>query len=120
MIDLLAVALLLLSVVLAVPVGVFTLQVIAGCLPPKSSPERRAAAPRPRLAVLIPAHNEAAGLGATLASLAPQLVAGDRVLVVADNCSDSTADVARAAGASVTERSHATQRGKGYALDHGL
>lgn len=75
---------------------------------------------RPRIAVLVPAHNEEAGLAATLASLMPQLQAGDRLLVVADNCSDDTAGVARRAGAEVRERSHATERGKGYALDFGV
>jgi cellulose synthase/poly-beta-1,6-N-acetylglucosamine synthase-like glycosyltransferase len=75
---------------------------------------------RPRIAVLVPAHNEEAGLAATLASLMPQLHAGDRVLVVADNCADDTAGVARRAGAEVRERSHATERGKGYALDFGV
>ncbi|HEX8407058.1 MAG TPA: glycosyltransferase family 2 protein [Duganella sp.] len=75
---------------------------------------------RPRIAVLVPAHNEEAGLAATLASLMPQLQAGDRVLVVADNCADDTAGVARRAGADVRERRHATERGKGYALDFGV
>jgi cellulose synthase/poly-beta-1,6-N-acetylglucosamine synthase-like glycosyltransferase len=70
--------------------------------------------------VLIPAHDEEAGLDRTLASLASELTAGDRVLVVADNCSDRTADVARAGGADVVERSDATRRGKGYALAFGL
>lgn len=77
-------------------------------------------APRPRVAILIPAHNEEAGLLSTLASLQPQLAVGDRILVVADNCSDRTADVARQAGADVVERSHAELRGKGYALDFGM
>jgi Glycosyltransferase like family 2 len=72
------------------------------------------------VAVLIPAHNEAAGIGATLRSVRAQLRAGDRVLVVADNCNDDTASVARAAGADVVERTDAQQRGKGYALDHGV
>ncbi|MBD8655450.1 glycosyltransferase [Oxalobacteraceae sp. CFBP 13730] len=78
------------------------------------------AGPRPSVAVLIPAHNEEAGLLATLSSLQPQLSANDRILVVADNCSDQTAEVARQAGAGVIERSHAQLRGKGYALDFGV
>jgi hypothetical protein len=72
------------------------------------------------VAVLIPAHDEAAGIASTLQSVQAQLRAGDRVLVVADNCSDDTAAVARQAGAEVIERSHATQRGKGFALDFGV
>ncbi|NIC41044.1 glycosyltransferase family 2 protein [Aquabacterium sp. A08] len=73
-----------------------------------------------RVAVLVPAHNEAAVIATTLAGLLPQLRPGDRLLVVADNCTDDTAALARAAGAEVVERSHATERGKGYALDFGV
>lgn len=40
------------------------------------------------------------------------------VCVVADNCSDDTAAIARAQGARVLERHNLEQRGKGYALDH--
>ncbi len=72
------------------------------------------------LAVLIPAHNEAAGIEATLRCLQAQLQRSDRLIVIADNCSDDTAAVARTAGAQVIERQHATQRGKGYALDFGV
>jgi cellulose synthase/poly-beta-1,6-N-acetylglucosamine synthase-like glycosyltransferase len=45
---------------------------------------------------------------------------GDRLLVVADNCTDDTADVARAKGAEVIGRDDSARRGKGYALDFGL
>jgi cellulose synthase/poly-beta-1,6-N-acetylglucosamine synthase-like glycosyltransferase len=72
------------------------------------------------MAVLIPAHNEAAGIEATLRRVQSQLRTGDRVLVVADNCSDDTAALARQAGAEVIERSDAVARGKGYALDFGV
>jgi len=41
-------------------------------------------------------------------------------LVVADNCTDATADIARRCGAEVVERQQADLRGKGYALDFGL
>jgi cellulose synthase/poly-beta-1,6-N-acetylglucosamine synthase-like glycosyltransferase len=75
---------------------------------------------RPRLAVLIPAHNEALGIGVTLRALLPQLLPGDRVVVVADNCSDDTAAVVRAAGAEAVERHDTSHRGKGYALDFGV
>lgn len=72
------------------------------------------------LAVLVPAHNEAGGIGPTLATIAPQLRPGDRLVVVADNCTDATAAEARQAGATVLERQNLAQRGKGYALDFGL
>jgi poly-beta-1,6-N-acetyl-D-glucosamine synthase len=55
------------------------------------------------LAVLIPAHNEAATIGATLGSLRHQTRVPDRVIVVCDNCTDATADIAAGAGAEVLE-----------------
>ena len=67
---------------------------------------------------MIPAHNEAAGIAATVASLmaADYPVGKRRVLVIADNCSDDTADRALQAGAEVLERTDDELRGKGYAL----
>lgn len=53
--------------------------------------------------VLIPAHNEEDRLGATLASLAEQVPPPDRVVVVADNCTDDTVGVAERMGAEVFE-----------------
>lgn len=103
---------------LSVPVFVLCLQVLAAWLP-----RPRVLLTRPeglRVAVLVPAHNEALGIGVTLATVLSQMQPQDTVLVVADNCSDDTASVARMAGAQVVEREHATQRGKGFALDFGL
>lgn len=53
--------------------------------------------------VLIPAHDEEQSLPGTLASLLSQSHRPERVVVVADNCTDATADVARAAGVEVFE-----------------
>jgi cellulose synthase/poly-beta-1,6-N-acetylglucosamine synthase-like glycosyltransferase len=79
-----------------------------------------AAATRGRLAIVMPAHNEALGIAATLRSLLPQLASRDRLIVVADNCSDDTAAIARGEGAEVIVRTDGTRRGKGYALDFGV
>ena len=103
---------------LTVPVLVFTVQVVCALLPYTHQPIP--AVRRGALVVLVPAHNEAAGISATLASIQTQLEQGDRVLVVADNCSDATAATARAAGAETIERRDAIRRGKGYALDFGV
>lgn len=86
---------------------------------------RRPAAPvsagtRQRMAVLVPAHDEELQIAATLRAIIAQLGTADRVLVVADNCADSTASAARGAGAEVIERSDPAHRGKGYALDFGV
>lgn len=53
------------------------------------------------LTVLVPAHNEAAGIRATLESLLAQSHPPERVIVVADNCTDDTADIARDVGVEV-------------------
>ena len=53
--------------------------------------------------VLVPAHNEEASLPATLASLRAQTRPAERVIVVADNCTDSTVALAEAAGTEVIE-----------------
>ena len=76
---------------------------------------------RLRFAVVVPAHDEEASLGATLASLAaiaypPELV---ETIVIADNCSDRTAEIAAGARATVWER-HASAGGKGAALEWAL
>ena len=73
----------------------------------------------PRTAILVPAHNEAAGIATMLSRVVPLLPVGTRLLVVADNCTDGTATFARAAGAEVTERHDPAARGKGHALAHG-
>jgi 1,2-diacylglycerol 3-beta-glucosyltransferase len=70
--------------------------------------------------IVVPAHNESAGITATVESLRAVDYPEDlrRIIVIADNCTDDTATRARAAGATVLERTHATERGKGYALAH--
>ena len=73
-----------------------------------------------QVTVLIPAHNEASGIGQTLTTLLPQLSSQDRIVVVADNCSDNTAEIAREFGVTVLEREDSERLGKGYALDYGL
>jgi cellulose synthase/poly-beta-1,6-N-acetylglucosamine synthase-like glycosyltransferase len=81
---------------------------------------RAATGPRPSVAVLVPAHDEESVIGATVARLLGELRGADRLVVVADNCKDATAAAARAAGATVVERSDPQRRGKGYALECGV
>lgn len=71
-----------------------------------------------RFDVVVPAHDEENGVGDTVRSLLGLDYPADRfrVFVVADNCTDATAERARAAGANVLERSDAARRGKGHAL----
>ena len=74
----------------------------------------------PGFTVIVPAHNEAEVIGATLDAIVPQLRVNDRLLVVADNCSDATAQIAAMHGAIVTARQDPARRGKGFALAHGV
>ncbi len=71
------------------------------------------------VSVLIPAHNEEASLPATLASLQAQSLRPARVIVVADNCTDRTVEIARAAGVEVFESVGNTDK-KAGALNQAL
>jgi cellulose synthase/poly-beta-1,6-N-acetylglucosamine synthase-like glycosyltransferase len=114
-----AVAFFIINALLAVPVLVFLIEVTASVLF-RSPPPRNFGSISRHLAVLVPAHNEEAGLCSTLESIKLELMPGDRLLVVADNCTDNTASLARSAGAEVIERCHLNNVGKGFALDYGL
>lgn len=84
-------------------------------------PKKENIQPRPsKIAVLIPAHNEADGIALTLNTIMPQLTPSDRLVVIADNCTDETAAIATTNGATVIERHDSEKRGKGYALDFGI
>lgn len=71
----------------------------------------------PRVVVVVPAHDEQAILAGRLAVLKEAASGQARILVVADNCSDATADIARNLGVEVIERLDPDNRGKGFALD---
>lgn len=105
---------------LLVPSLVFALQVVLALPWFRKKNAVHEVPARPRIAVLVPAHNESAGIAWPLNALRAQLQAGDRVVVVADNCTDDTAEVAQANGAEVITRFDAGRRGKGYALDFGV
>jgi cellulose synthase/poly-beta-1,6-N-acetylglucosamine synthase-like glycosyltransferase len=107
------------AAVLAVLCAVFAMETVASLLFRARSTALKSEH-RARIAVLVPAHNEAAGIAGTLDNIKGQLQSGDRLLVVADNCSDDTANIAATNGAEVSIRFDATRIGKGYALDWGL
>ena len=110
--------LIVLAVAIAVPVAVLCIEVFAGLLP--SRIERAPSGRRPRVAILIPAHDEEVSIALTLRAVGRQLEPGDRLVVVADNCSDATAAIAATSAAEVVERQDRERRGKGYALDFGV
>ena len=68
---------------------------------------------RLRCTVLIPAHDEEAVIGATLRRSPDQSRRPDRVVVVADNCTDATAQVARGYGVEVVETVGNTEKKAG-------
>jgi cellulose synthase/poly-beta-1,6-N-acetylglucosamine synthase-like glycosyltransferase len=76
----------------------------------------------PRIDIIVPAHDEEGEIQQTVESLLAVEYPRDRfrVIVVADNCSDRTADVASAAGAAVLVRRDPDRRGKGYALAYAV
>lgn len=116
--KLLEIVLSAIALLLLVPVSVLWTECTAAFLPQRRSeptPELR-----PRVNVLIPAHNEEMVLRLTLENLLPQLMPQDRLIAIADNCDDETASVARSLGVEVIERQEPERRGKGYALDYGL
>ncbi len=101
---------------LTVTTGLFALEIFCsffGSKAPSSASDAR-----PRSTVLIPAHNEACVIAATIKDLIQKF--DGQVLVIADNCNDDTAIIARDAGANVIERTDGDNRGKGFALDFGI
>jgi cellulose synthase/poly-beta-1,6-N-acetylglucosamine synthase-like glycosyltransferase len=106
---------LLIVAVLALPVAItafFAVEVFEGLRALRGASVEL---PTPRSSVIIiPAHDEETVIGATVRET---LAAGEvTVLVVADNCTDRTAEEARGAGAAVVVRDEPDRRGKGYAL----
>lgn len=74
--------------------------------------------PHSTVLVLVPAHDEAATIARCVRSLRVQSYPRELydVVVIADNCTDATAEVAREAGATVLVRDEPHARGKGHAL----
>ena len=68
---------------------------------------------------IIPAHNEEAVVGNLIESLRNQTYNKELydIYVIADNCTDNTAKIAKEAGAIVYERYDETKKTKGYALN---
>src|SRR4051794_11924009 len=106
-------------VVLLVPGVVVLFQTVAALLPARRRPQDPAVAPD-RVTVVIPAHDEAGQIEATVRLLARDAGGGQRILVVADNCADDTAARAARAGARVIERNDPAHIGKGFAISFAL
>ena len=85
-------------------------------------PKKRVASKNHRFAVMISARNERAVIGDLIRSIKAQNYPQELIdiFVIADNCTDDTAEVAREAGAMVFPRHNDKEVGKGYALDYGF
>jgi cellulose synthase/poly-beta-1,6-N-acetylglucosamine synthase-like glycosyltransferase len=105
--------------VLAVPACAACAYLLAACAFSARLPVAPRSSRAARFDIIVPAHNEEAVISRTLRSLRAVDWPADqyRVTVVADNCTDATAAIARSSGARVLERSDFERRGKGYALD---
>ena len=112
------IALMALIVLVMIPIVTFSLQCFLSLVPGRKSSFDKDKLPR--LAVLIPSHNEEAIVAGILQDVKSQVQENDRVIVIADNCEDSTAAVAKSHGAEVFERFDETDRGKAYALRFAL
>jgi cellulose synthase/poly-beta-1,6-N-acetylglucosamine synthase-like glycosyltransferase len=97
---------------LLVPSAVLFVECLSALLPNPVKKEKKDRLTK--IAVLVPAHDEASNIENTIETLLPQLKAQDRLVVIADNCTDETAAIARQCGAIVIERQNSRQRGKGY------
>ena len=115
MATLVSLGLILIAGLLCIPAITLLVEVVAAQRPPREPPLVRARR-EARVAVIVPAHNESIGIIPTIEDVLPQLGRNDRLIVVADNCSDDTAEVAERAGAKVVVRNDLQRIGKGYAL----
>jgi len=107
-----------LAAVATIPGSIELLVVTTAALIPKRSTATDSRNDVWRVAVVVPAHNEAENIASCVQSLLNTELYDMQmsVYVVADNCEDETARIAKEAGAYVLVRSNLLQRGKGYAL----
>jgi len=108
-----------LAVMLAVPSFTLAIQCVAGCVTRRKN-QKTSLAHREPCTVLIPAHNEAQVISATLCNLLNHVRPTDRIIVIADNCDDPTCQQAIQAGVEAIERNSPGLRGKGYAMQFGI
>ncbi|MEO6081345.1 MAG: glycosyltransferase family 2 protein [Steroidobacteraceae bacterium] len=85
-------------------------------------PRQRGVENQPSFVVIIPAHNEDQGIASTLRQIQQTDYPSEQIsiVVICDNCTDRTAEVASQFGAQVLRRSDLANRGKGQALGWAL
>jgi 1,2-diacylglycerol 3-beta-glucosyltransferase len=107
---------LVLGIFVASQLLLFLLSLVALARGRNVAPQRD---PTTRFVVIVPAHDEQLLIAQTVDSIMQSDYPTElrSLMVIADNCTDGTAEIARAHGARCFERAHATLRGKPYALD---
>lgn len=100
---------------------IFIVELITGILSLLSGmgAKKTASAPLTDVAILVPAHNEAQTIADMISFWAGIDDISRKVMVVADNCTDKTAEIVSAGGIHVVARHDPGRRGKGYALAFG-
>ena len=95
-----------------IPIIVFATECFCSVLPKKRDRDLFLVN-SPKTAILIPAHNEAEHIALVVQEAQRQLGDNDQLVVIADNCQDNTAELARSVGAFVIERVNEIEKGKG-------
>lgn len=112
-----------LLIAIGAPLALFVVHTVVLCLASLTPFTRKmppvASSPTRRFVVIVPAHNEELLIANTVSSIMSSNYPQDRfeLVVIADNCSDNTARIARENGATCFERTNLEQRGKPYALN---
>ena len=119
LLNIINIVLLFAGAILVIPCLVFFIECFSAFIARNADPNISEIA-QPKTTVLIPAHNEAEQIQEVLTVLLTQITEQDQIIVIADNCHDETAQLAKAKGVTVLEREHLTERGKGYALDYAM
>lgn len=116
---------LIFSILVLIPIFVFSFECLLSVILIRKRSIQVTSNERPSVAVLVPAHDEQEIIEQTLKTVLPTLGTHDRLIVIADNCSDETAAVARSINCpnntvTVLERDEPDCRGKSYALEFGI
>ncbi|MEZ9140493.1 MULTISPECIES: glycosyltransferase family 2 protein [unclassified Shewanella] len=107
----------LVLIIIGVPTLMISLELLIG---QRFSRNKLESINRQPCSILMPAHNEELVIEQTILALLPQLIEGDRFIVIADNCTDNTVSICQIHSVEVIERHDLHQAGKGFALDYGV
>ncbi|MCL1065350.1 glycosyltransferase [Shewanella olleyana] len=107
----------LLFIIVGVPTMMISIELLLG---QRKKAVLASKTPRQPCVILMPAHNEALVITDTLSKLSEVVSSEDKVIVIADNCSDETVNLCLQFNVKVLERHNTELAGKGYALDYGV